>query len=69
MISLFFLFEHFYKKSYNKKRKVIDNDDQYQAIVASLTTGAGDAVSNLNTAIGVANKNRPTIVNEYMRPL
>lgn len=61
MLSLFFLFQHFYNKSYNKsstkKEKVKgvssstesaavdDADDQCQAAVASLTTTAMDTVS------------------------
>ena len=48
---------------------VVDDDDQCQTAVSGLTTGAGDAVSNLNAAIGVANKNGPTIVNKHMGPL
>ena len=69
IISLFFLFQYFYKKSYSKKRKVVDDDDQCQATITSLTTRASHAVSNLNAAIRIANKNRPTIVNKHMGPL
>ena len=48
---------------------MVDDDDQCQATITSLTTRASHAVSNLNAAIRIANKNRPTIVNKHMGPL
>jgi len=71
MMSLFFLFQHFYKKSYSKKRKSADDDaDQCQAAVAQITTTASDTVSKaLNPAICAANKNGPEIVKKHLGPL
>jgi len=83
MLSLFFLFQHFYKKSYKSsstKNKVKDvpsatsaaddADDQCQAAVATLTTTASDTVSKAaNAAILAANKNGPQIVKKHLGPL
>lgn len=67
MLSLFFLFQIFYKKSYSSKSKKnksetadTDADDQCQAAVASLTTTASDTVSKAaNAAVNAASKNGP----------
>jgi len=83
MLSLFFLFQHFYKKSYkvastkNKVKDVAnatctadDEVDQCQVAVATLTTTASDTVSKAaNAALIAANKNGPQIVKKHFGPL
>lgn len=84
MLSLFFLFQHFYKKSYktsSTKNKLKDGantatsaaddaDDQCQVAVATLTTTASDTVSKAaNAAITVTNRNGPQIVKKHLGPL
>jgi len=82
MMSLFFLFQHFYNKSYSAKKNLNKNkndtafdcnedaDDQCQVAVATLTSTASDTVSKAaNAAFIAANKNGPQIVQQHFGPL